>query len=375
MDFLPLLWFILIAVLWIGYLTLEGFDFGVGMLLPIVPKNEKERRLALNTIGPHWDGNEVWLLTAGGATFAAFPQWYAVMFSGMYLPLFLILVFLIIRICALEWRGKVNDDGWRRAWDTGHTVAAWTVSILWGVAFANLVQGMKIEVVTLTDPARRIYEVVDPATVAAATGQEAVALTHQLTGGFFSLLTPFTILGGLVTLSLFLTHGAIFLALKTSGDVQKRSEKLASRLSVGSLLITAVWAIIAQLAYANPWAWIPLVLAALALAATAFFAIKGDELRAFIANFIAIAAAVVYIFTAMAPNVLKSSIAPEYSLTIQDAAAAHWTLVIMTGAAVIFVPIVLGYTIWSYKVFATRISVDDIPDEPSGLTKDIPATV
>ena len=120
MDFLPLLWFILIAVLWIGYLTLEGFDFGVGMLLPIVPKNEKERRLALNTIGPHWDGNEVWLLTAGGATFAAFPQWYAVMFSGMYLPLFLILVFLIIRICALEWRGKVNDDGWRRAWDTGH---------------------------------------------------------------------------------------------------------------------------------------------------------------------------------------------------------------------------------------------------------------
>lgn len=372
MEFLPILWFILIAVLWIGYLTLEGFDFGVGMLLRVLSKDEKERRVALNTIGPHWDGNEVWLLTAGGATFAAFPQWYAVMFSGMYLALVVILLFLIIRICALEWRGKINDQAWRDRWDWGHIVSAWGVSILWGVAFANLVQGMKVEVVTLTDPARRIYEVVDPAAVESATGAEAVAMTHQLTGGFFSLLTPFTILGGLVTLFLFLTHGAIFMALKTTGDLQKRSEAMAGKLSLISLGVTAVWAIIAQLAYATGfWSWIPLVLAALALAATSFFALKGAEKPAFIANFVAIALAVVFIFTAMAPNVMKSSIDPAYSLTIEQAAAHETTLLIMTVAAVVFVPIVLGYTIWSYKVFARRIDTADLPDRPAGLDREM----
>ena len=151
---LSTLWFILIAVLWIGYLVLEGFDFGVGMLLKYLPKDEQERRVTLNTIGPHWDGNEVWLLTAGGATFAAFPEWYATMFSGMYLALFLILVMLILRISALEWRPKISDLSWRSRWDSIHVVAAWVPAVLWGVAFANLVQGMKIEVVTRGDVRR-----------------------------------------------------------------------------------------------------------------------------------------------------------------------------------------------------------------------------
>ena len=209
---LPVLWFILIAVLWTGYLVLEGFDFGVGMLLRILGRGETERRTMVRTIGPHWDGNEVWLLTAGGATFAAFPEWYATMFSGMYLALFVILVALIVRICAIEWRTKIDSQQWRDRMDTAHMVSSWVPSILWGVAFANLVQGMEIEVV------------------------DGV---HQLTGGFFSLLTPFTIVGGLVTLGAFLTHGATFLALKTTGDLRERSRALALKLSVVTIVVGA----------------------------------------------------------------------------------------------------------------------------------------
>ena len=151
---LSVLWFILIAVLWIGYLTLEGFGFGVGMIYKFVAKDERERRALLGTIGPHWDGNEVWLLTAGGATFAAFPEWYGTLFSGAYLVLFLILLALIVRICAIEWRGKINSDTWRARWDWAHTISAWLPAVLWGAAFANLVQGMQIEVVEV--PAARL---------------------------------------------------------------------------------------------------------------------------------------------------------------------------------------------------------------------------
>lgn len=370
MEFLPVLWFILIAVLWAGYLTLEGFDFGVGMLYTKLAANPKERRVALNTIGPHWDGNEVWLITAGGATFAAFPEWYATMFSGMYIALALILVLLIIRICALEWRGKINDVGWRKRWDSAHTVSAWLVSILWGVAFANLVQGMEIEMLEITDPATQTYEVVPAGVVESASVLESAAFTHHLTGGFFSLLTPFTILGGLVTLSLFLSHGAIFLALKTSGAMQVRAEKYAARLSLGALVTTAAWALWAQVAHASGmWSWIPLAIAAVSLAATSLFAQRGDELKAFIANFIAIAAATAFIFSAMAPNVMKSSINPAYSLTIDQATATGPTQIIMSFAALLFLPIILGYTVWSYKVFSKRISADDMPDQPSGLSR------
>ena len=178
---LSILWFVLIAVLWTVYLILEGFDFGVGMLLPFVAKGDRERTQTVRTIGPHWDGNEVWLLTAGGATFAAFPEWYATMFSGMYLALFLILVCLIIRVMALEWRSKVATEKWRHAWDWAHTVSAWLVPILLGVAFANFVQGMRIEVVDVATGT-----VIDPTLV----NQSLATATHQLTGGFFSLLTP-----------------------------------------------------------------------------------------------------------------------------------------------------------------------------------------
>ena len=358
---LPIVWFILIAVLWTGYLALEGFDFGVGMLLRILGRDERERRAMVRTIGPHWDGNEVWLLTAGGATFAAFPEWYGTLFSGAYLALFLILLCLIVRVCAIEWRSKINSRAWRDAWDWAHTISAWIPSVLWGVAFANLVQGMRIEVVHTADGA-----VVDPARVPADALLRGAS--HQLTGGFFSLLTPFTLLGGAVTCLLFLTHGALFTALKTRGALSERAEALARACGAASTAVTAAWALWAQLAHSpNAAAWAPLVLTAVSLTASLALTRAGRPGRAFAAHLAGIACAVAFIFAAMAPHVMRSSIDGAYSLTIAQAASADATLLIMTIAAVVFVPGVLLYTAWGYKVFSGRISAEAINPDEGGL--------
>ena len=358
---LSILWFILIAVLWIGYLTLEGFDFGVGMLVRILGRDERERRATLATIGPHWDGNEVWLLTAGGATFAAFPEWYSTLFSGAYIVLFLILLCLIVRVCAIEWRPKVNSQTWRDRWDWIHTISAWLPSILWGVAFANLVQGMRIEVVQISNGA------VVPAGQVPADSLVAGA-AHQITGGLLSMVTPFTLLGGAVTCLLFLNHGALFVALKTTGELSQRALSLSRRLAPIATVITAAWALWAQLAYSgSPLSWIPLVVAAAGLISSLLAGRAGNEGRAFALHFVGIAFAVVLIFAAMAPNVMRSSVDPAYSLTIQQAASADTTLLIMTVAAAVFVPGVLAYTVWSYKVFASRISVESINPDQGGL--------
>lgn len=358
---IQLLWFSVVAVLWIGYLALEGFDFGVAMLLKVLPKTSKERRVALSSIGPHWDGNEVWVLTAGGATFAAFPEWYATMFSGMYLALMLILVCLIVRVCAIEWRKMIDTEAWRNRWDTAHTVSAWVVSFLWGVAFANLVQGMHIEVGHYDDGA---FVPVAPQDAASSLADNY----HYLTGGFFSLITPFTVLGGIVTVSLFLSHGAIFLTLKTSGDLRKRARAFAKKSILASTSATAVWALWAQFAYTNnAISILPLALCALSLVTAAAFLYKDREGAAFMAHFVAIALAVVFIWFTIFPDALKSSVDSRYSLTLAQAAATGNTQTIMSAAALVFVPIVLGYTVWSYKVFSRRISVEHIPDETPGL--------
>ena len=358
---IQLLWFSVVAVLWIGYLALEGFDFGVAMLLKILPKTSKERRVALSSIGPHWDGNEVWVLTAGGATFAAFPEWYATMFSGMYLALMLILVCLIVRVCAIEWRKMIDTDAWRNGWDTAHTVSAWVVSFLWGVAFANLVQGMHIEVGHYDDGA---FVPVAPQDAASSLADNY----HYLTGGFFSLITPFTVLGGIVTVSLFLSHGAIFLALKTAGDLRKRARAFAKKSILFSTSATAAWALWAQFAHTNnAISIVPLALCALSLVAAAAFVYKEREGAAFMAHFAAIALAVVFIWFTIFPYALKSSVDSRYSLTLAQAAATGNTQTIMSAAALVFVPIVLGYTVWSYKVFSRRISVEHVPDETPGL--------
>ncbi|PYG01560.1 cytochrome bd-I ubiquinol oxidase subunit 2 apoprotein [Georgenia satyanarayanai] len=331
---LPLLWFVLIAVLWTGYLALEGFDFGVGMLLRTFARDERERRVLLRTIGPVWDGNEVWLLTAGGATFAAFPEWYATMFSGFYLPLLLILLALIVRVCALEWRAKINDQVWRDRWDWALTFGSWLPSILWGVAFANLVQGMEIELVDGT---------------------------HQLTGGFFSLLTPFTLLGGLVTLGLFLTHGAIFVALKTAGPIHVRAARLAHRLSIGSGIVALVWVLWAQVLHSTTvLTLLPAAVAALSLIGVIAATRRGREGWAFALHTAGIVGAVAFIFTTMFPNVMPSSIDPAFSLSITEAAATGPTLTVMSIVALVFVPVVLGYQGWTYWVFRKRVWVSDI---------------
>lgn len=358
---LAILWFILIAILWIGYLALEGFDFGVGMLLKILGRDEKERRAMLGAIGPHWDGNEVWLLTAGGATFAAFPEWYGTLFSGAYIPLFYILLCLIVRVCAIEWRPKINSQTWRDRWDWVHTIAAWIPSVLWGVAFANLVQGMSIEVVRTAT-----RQVVPGADVPPDTLLSGAA--HQITGGFLSMITPFTLLGGAVTCLLFLNHGALFIALKTSGDLSRRALRFTHRLGPAATAVTAVWALWAQIAYSpNALSWIPLIIAAIGLLGSLSASATGRDGWAFALHFVGIAAAVVFIFAAMAPDVMRSSIDPAYSMTLHQAASADTTLIIMTAAAVVFVPGVLAYTIWSYKVFAKRISADEIDTGRGGL--------
>jgi len=357
---LSVLWFILIAILWVGYLTLEGFDFGVGMLLKILGRDERERRALVRTIGPHWDGNEVWLLTAGGATFAAFPEWYGTLFSGAYLVLLVILLCLIVRVCAIEWRGRINDQAWRDRWDWAHTVAAWLPAILWGAAFANLVQGMKIEVVdTATGAPVPAAEVPADALIAGAS--------HQVTGGFLSLLTPFTLLGGAATCLLFLTHGALFITLKTAGDLSQRAAAFARRCGIVSTLAAAVWGVWAVGYSASAWAWLPLAAAAAALVGSLVCSYRGRQGLAFGLHFAAIAGVVILVFTAMAPNVMRSSIDPAYSLTITQAASANTTLAIMTVVAVVFLPVVLFYTIWGYRTFAARINAERIDPTVGGL--------
>ncbi|VTR78884.1 cytochrome d ubiquinol oxidase subunit II [Cellulomonas hominis] len=333
---LPVVWFLLIAVLWTGYLVLEGFDFGVGMLLPFLGRKDRDRRVMINTIGPVWDGNEVWLITAGGATFAAFPEWYATLFSGFYLPLLLILVGLIFRIVSFEWRGKINTDTWRAWADRGIMLGSYIPGILWGVAFANLVRGVELDA------------------------------DHQYVGGFFALLNPFALLGGVVTMLLFVTHGAIFLALKTSGEMRDRSGALAARLAPVTLVVAGLWAVWAQLAYSVTWTWAAVAVAAGALVAVVVTTRARREGWAFVWSAVTIVAAVVLIFGSMYPDVMPA-FDPANSLTIRNASSTDYTLTIMTWVAVVLTPVVLLYQGWTYWVFRKRISAEHIP-EHTGLT-------
>ena len=361
-SFLSILWFILVAVLWTVYLVLEGFDFGVGQLLPVIAKNDKERTALVRTIGPHWDGNEVWLLTAGGATFAAFPAWYATMFSGMYMALFLLLVLLIVRICAIEWRSKLQSVKWRTVWDWIQTIASYLVPIVLGCAFANFVQGMQI-----TAQDRLTLDTIDPSAVESMS--TSGVLVFNLTGGFWSLFTPFTILGGVAVMLVCMAHGSQFLALKTEGDIKDRAEKFGSKIWIVATVVCAAWVVWGQFAYSdNLLAWVPLVIAAVAVIVATLFAQPAFKKAgwSFVASSIGIAATVTWVFSSMAPSVMKSAIAPEYSLTIPLASSTPGTLTVMTWVAVILVPIVLAYTAWSYWVFRSRVSVDSI-DENAGL--------
>jgi cytochrome d ubiquinol oxidase subunit II len=337
---LTTVWFILIAVLWIGYFVLEGFDFGVGILLPVLGRDEKERRVMINTIGPTWDGNEVWLLVAGGATFAAFPEWYATLFSGFYLALFVILVALIVRGVAFEYRGKRPSSPWKAWWDRAIFWGSALPALLWGVAFANIVRGVPIE---------------------------QVDGNLEYVGTFFDLLSPYTLLGGLVTLSLFTTHGAIFIALKTDGEIRRRARGVAEKVGLGSAVLAVaflVWTYLInpELAFA-----VLSVLAAVCLVGALVANRLGREGWAFLGTALTLALAVAALFGNLYPNVMPSSIDPAYNLTIDNASSTPYTLTIMTWVAVIMTPIVLLYQGWTYWVFRRRLSVADIPEPLDAL--------
>ncbi|GAA1173305.1 cytochrome d ubiquinol oxidase subunit II [Ornithinimicrobium humiphilum] len=337
---LPTLWFALIAVLWIGYFVLEGFDYGVGSLLPVLGRDgadgapaETRRRQMLGSIGPFWDGNEVWLLTAGGATFAAFPHWYATLFSGFYLPLLLILLALILRGVGLEYRGKVDSAVWRQRMDWMIIAGSALPALLWGVAFTNIVRGVPIDA------------------------------EMEYVGGFWNLLNPVALLGGLVTLTLFLTHGGLFIALKTDGRLRHDARALALRLGVVAAGLAVVWLAVMHGSTGNALSWVLAGLAAAALVGGLVAARGGREGWGFTGTFVAIALATASLFVALFPDVMPSTLDPAWSLTIENASSSQKTLGIMTWVAVVFTPIVLLYQSWTYWTFRKRISGHHIPTD------------
>ncbi|MGW3913496.1 cytochrome d ubiquinol oxidase subunit II [Streptomyces sp. NPDC005070] len=323
-------WFVLIAILWIGYFFLEGFDFGVGILTKLLARDRIEKRVLINTIGPVWDGNEVWLLTAGGATFAAFPEWYATLFSGFYLPLLIILVCLIVRGVAFEYRAKRPEEHWQRNWETAIFWTSLIPAFLWGVAFGNIVRGVKID---------RNFEYV---------------------GNFWDLLNVYSILGGLVTLTLFTFHGTVFVGLKTVGDIRERSRKLALRVGLAAAVLALAFLIWTQIDNGDGASLAALIVAVVALVAALAMVNVGREGWAFILSGLTIVAAVAMLFLSLFPDVMPSSLNEDWSLTVTNASSSHYTLTIMTWCAVIATPIVLLYQSWTYWVFRKRIGTHHI---------------
>lgn len=327
-------WFVLIAVLWTGYFFLEGFDFGVGILTKLLARDRAEKRVLINTVGPVWDGNEVWLLTAGGATFAAFPDWYATLFSGFYLPLLAILICLIVRGVAFEYRSKRPEERWQRGWETAIFWSSLLPAFLWGVAFGNIVRGVKID---------RHMEYV---------------------GGLGDLLNPYALLGGLVTLSLFTFHGAVFTALKTLGDIRERARALALRAGLVTGVLAAGFLLWTQADRGDAASLAALVVAVLSLVAALLANRARREGWAFALSGVTVVAAVAMLFLTLFPDVMPSSLNDDWSLTVSNASSSPYTLKIMTWCAAVATPLVLLYQGWTYWVFRKRIGTQHIAVEP-----------
>ncbi|CAM5439121.1 Cytochrome d ubiquinol oxidase subunit II OS=Streptomyces tendae OX=1932 GN=cydB PE=3 SV=1 [Streptomyces tendae] len=325
-------WFVLIAVLWTGYFFLEGFDFGVGVLTKLLARNRAEKRVLINTIGPVWDGNEVWLLTAGGATFAAFPEWYATLFSGFYLPLLVILVCLIVRGVAFEYRVKRPEEKWQRNWETAIFWTSLIPAFLWGVAFGNIVHGVEID---------RDLEYV---------------------GSVWDLLNPYALLGGLVTLTLFTFHGTVFTALKTVGEIRERARTLALRVGLVTAVLALAFLLWTQADSGDAKSLVALVVAVAALVAALMANQAGREGWSFTLSGVTIVAAVAMLFLTLFPNVMPSTLNADWSLTVTNASSSAYTLKIMTWLAVIATPVVLLYQGWTYWVFRKRIGTQHLAD-------------
>jgi cytochrome bd ubiquinol oxidase subunit II len=337
MRLLPF-WFIVITVLWTGFFILEGFDFGVGMLHGLVGKDEAGRRAAINTIGPLWDGNEVWLIVAAAAMFAAFPGWYATMFSALYLALVLLLASLIVRGVSFEYRGKRNAERWRRTWDVLLTVGSLLAPLLIGVALGDLLHGLPI------------------------------SASQDYTGSFWDLLQPYALLTGITLVLICLLHGATFLSLKTTGDMRERSERLARRVAPLTAAAVVAFIIWTHVTSSTTFLLNPVeLLAVLAVLAAVWLVRDHRDGFAFAATTVTMAACIVSIFTGLYPNVMVSSTSAAYNLTVHNTASGAYSLKVMTVVVILFLPLVLAYQTWTYYVFRRRVSRRDfLPEAPPG---------
>jgi cytochrome d ubiquinol oxidase subunit II len=336
---LEIFWFVLVAVLWAGYFVLEGFDFGVGMLLPFLPRAESERSAMLSSIGPVWDGNEVWLVVAGGATFAAFPAWYATMFSGFYIALLLVLVFLIIRVLSFEWRTKSESPRWRRTWMWCNAVGSFGASLIWGIGLSALLFGVPLN------------------------------SKQDFAGTFWDLFHPYTVLAGIAVVLLFVFHGSTFLTLRTTGALLERAERTARLFSIPAALVAAgfmIWTVAVAVDRNDKDVFPPVLPAVLAIGFLLAAVVLGRLRRsglAFTMTALGIASAVATLFTSLYPRVMVSS--PDFgnSLTVSGSASAHYTLLVMTVVAAIATPAVLAYQGWTYHVFRARVGGSEVPAE------------
>ncbi|BCB96525.1 cytochrome c oxidase assembly protein [Dissulfurispira thermophila] len=335
MEF-QIIWFILWGTLWAVYFMLDGFDFGAGILHSFLAKNDTEKRVIINTIGPVWDGNEVWLITAGGATFAAFPTTYALMFSYLYSALLIILFALIFRGVAFEFRGKVDSERWRKAWDIAIFIGSFIPALLFGVAFGNIFQGLPMD----------------------ANGYH---------GTLFTLLNPYGLLTGVLFVLLFVVHGALWLSVKTNGDISTRASMAANSvwyiLLIVAVLFLGYTRFVTNL-YTNylknmAWFIVP-VIAVLALIGIKLFASKGQYLKAFYSSCLTIVTVVFTGVIGLYPNLIPSSIDQKYSLTIFNSSSSIYTLKIMTIVALLFVPVVIAYQIWIYRIFRHKVTGENV---------------
>lgn len=332
MDSLPDIWFVIIAVLWFGFLFLEGFDLGVGMLMKFFARDEKERRVMLNSIGPVWDGNEVWLLTAIGGTFAAFPMWYASMLSALYLPLTLTLLALIFRAVSIEYRGKGASDRWRRNWTTATAVGSGIAALSLGAMLGLTTTGMPIDE------------------------------RGNIVGGPFTWLTVEALIGGLAVLCFSLLQGLLFLCLKTDGPVREHARGAARRWGPLLLVPMVLWVFLALNNEGSALPWPLVALPVVALGAVIWALLRNLERTAFVANGLFLLLSLGAIFGALFPRVMPSTLDPAFDLTITNAQSSGYTLGVMLAVTAVFIPLVILYQAWSYRVFRSRLRTEHIPE-------------
>ncbi len=333
---LQIIWFILWGVLWAVYFMLDGFVMGAGILHNLIGKSDGDKRVMINTIGPVWEGNEVWLVTAGGVTFAAFPTTYALMFSYLYSALFILLFALIVRGVSYEFRSKEEHPLWRKGWDSAIMAGNFLPALLFGVAFGNIFEGLPMD----------------------GAGYH---------GSLLSLLNPYGLLTGCLFVALFTVHGALYLTVKTTGDLSKRARTTANNLWPGLLTVAVAFLVYTNFAtrlydnyLAHPLLMIVPLSAVASLLAIRIFSAKGNPLAAFTASSVTILTVVATAIVGLFPNLIPSSMDPASSLTLYNSSSSPYTLKLMLVVVAIFIPIIIGYKIWIYRIFRAPVREEDV---------------